>query len=359
MKNIYQSLLLLIAGSTQQELARHVRYLKVENEILRSKLGKRIAVAEKERNRLVKFASNLGSALSELVTIVHPETLRRWIRALGNTKKPKKAAKRGRPRTKEEIRALVVKLARENDWGYTRILGELRKLGVQAISRNTVKSILKEHGLDPGPKRGEGTWDEFLKIHAKTLWQCDFFAKKVLTMKGFRDLYILIFLHVETRQVYISPSTYHPNEEWVTQQAEQFLDHAKEQNLEVKILMHDRDTKFTASFDAIFDDSDRETKETAFRSPNTNAYVERYIQTLQQEVLDHFIVFGEQHMDHLVAEAVTYYHEERPHQAKDNDILIMPRIDGTSDTAEDGQPIQIECRERLGGLLKHYQHKAA
>jgi hypothetical protein len=187
---------------------------------------------------------------------------------------------------------LVVRLARENDWGYTRILGELRKLGIQAISRNTVKSILKEHGLDPGPKRGEGTWDEFLKIHAKTLWQCDFLSKKVLTLKGFRDLYLLIFLHVDSRRVYISPSTFHPNEEWVTQQARQFLDHAKQEKLEVKKLMHDRDTKFTESFDGVFNGTEGEVKETAFRSPNTNAFVERFIQTLQQEVLDRFIVFG-------------------------------------------------------------------
>jgi putative transposase len=78
-----------------------------------------------------------------------------------------------------------------------------------------VKAILKENGLDPGPKRGAGTWDELLKIHAATLWQCDFYAKKVLTVKGFRDLYLLVFLHVETWRAFIAPSTFHPNEAWV------------------------------------------------------------------------------------------------------------------------------------------------
>jgi hypothetical protein len=92
-----------------------------------------------------------------------------------------------------------------------------------------VKNILKENGLEPGPKRGEGTCDEFLKIHAATLWQCDFYSKKVLTIKGFRDLFLLVFLHVESRRVFIAPSTFHPNEEWVKEQA--------------------HDTKFTASFD--------------------------------------------------------------------------------------------------------------
>lgn len=156
MKNLYHRLLLLIAGSTQKELASQIRYLQIENEILRSKLPKRVPVTEKERNKLVKLGSKLGKALGELVTIVHPDTLRRWIRVAGKPGK-KTPAKKGRRRTKEEIRELIIKLARENDWGYTRILGEIKKLGIKPPSRNTVKNILKENGLEPGPKRGAGT----------------------------------------------------------------------------------------------------------------------------------------------------------------------------------------------------------
>jgi putative transposase len=358
MKNVYQSLILLIAGATQQELARQVRYLKVENEILRSKLPKRVTVTPKEKNRLAKFAAKLGSVLNELTSIAHPSTIRRWIReAEGGVKKS--VAKRGRPKTNEEIRELVLKMARENDWGYTRIMGELKKLGITPPSRNTIKNILKENGLEPGPKRGAGTWDDFLKQHAATLWQCDFYAKKALTLKGFRDLYILIFLHVESRRVYITPSTFHPNEEWVKQQAVTFLDHVKESDLDIKLLMHDRDTKFTASFDAVFDQAGAEMKQTAFRSPNTNAFVERYIQTLQQEVLDYFVVFGEQHMDHIVAEAVEHYHEERPHQSKENELLCKRPDNAATEDEPDEQKLRLQCNERLGGLLKHYYLRAA
>ncbi len=139
-------------------------------------------------------------------------------------------------------------LAKDNGWGYTRILGELRKLGIKAVSRNTVKNILKRYGYDPGPKRGTGTWDEFFKIHVATLWQCDFFSKKVLTTKGFRDLFVLVFLHAETRRVFISPSTFHPNEACVNEQARAFLKHIDETGLGATIVMHDRDTKFAASF---------------------------------------------------------------------------------------------------------------
>lgn len=368
MKNLYQRLLLLIAGATQLELARHVRYLKIENEILRSKLPKRVPVTSTEQSRLVKFGAKLGKALSELVTIVHPDTLRRWIRDSQQRAK-KKPVKKGRPRTQEQIRELILKLARENDWGYTRILGELRKLGIKAVSRNTVKNILKENGLDPGPKRGAGTWDEFLKIHAATLWQCDFYSKKVMTLKGIRDLYLLIFLHVETRRVFIAPATYHPNEAWVKRQAEAFLQHAKETGLESALVMRDRDAKFTASFDDVLKAGDVKVQKAAHRSPNTCAFVERFIQTLQQECLDYFVVFGEQHMNHLVSEMVAHYHEERPHQAKENAPLIQaaseppkrkPKARKKSTPPPDIVAIgDIECRERLGGLLKHYSRKAA
>ncbi len=151
MKNPYHALLMLIAGATQKELAAHIRYLKIELEIARAKLPKRVTFTPQERNRLIKFGAKLGRALDKLVTIVHPDTLRRWIR---ESKKPakKEPAKRGRRRTAEDIRKLIIKLAKENEWGYTRILGELRKLSIKSVSRNTVKKILKENGLDPGPQ---------------------------------------------------------------------------------------------------------------------------------------------------------------------------------------------------------------
>jgi putative transposase len=218
MQNIYRSLLLVLAGATQEELARQVRYLTVENQLLRSRLPRRINVTPQERNRLVRFGSKLGSALNKVVSIVHPDTLQRWIREDRRGRR-KVAVPRGRRRTPDQVRRLIVKLAKETGWGYTRILGELKKLGVRSVSRNTVRNILQVQGYDPGPQRGVGTWDEFLKIHAATLWQCDFFSKRVLTPKGFRELFVVVFLHVGTRRVFLTPATQHPNEVWVTEQA--------------------------------------------------------------------------------------------------------------------------------------------
>ena len=276
MRNIYTKLLLLIA---QKELARQVSYLKVENRILRSKLPARVPVTPQERSRLVRLGAKLGKALGELVTIVHPDTLRRWIRESRKRRKLKPGKVGPRP-TALEIRKLIVKIARETGWGYCRILGELKKLGIQSVSRNTVKRILIANGLDPGPKRGVGTWDEFLKIHAATLWQCDFLSVRALTPKGFRDLFLLVFLHVESRRVFLSPASYHPNEAWVCDQAQAFARHIKQSGLGADIVIHDRDSKFTAAFDAELRAAGLRVQKLAFCSPNTVAFVERFIQTL-------------------------------------------------------------------------------
>lgn len=136
--------------------------------------------------------------------------------------------------------------------------------------------------------------------------------------------------------------------------AERFLDHVEAEGQEVKLLMHDRDTKFTTSFDEVFREAQGEAKKTAFHSPTTNAYVERFIQTLQQEVLDSFVVFGTQHLDHLVSEMVEHYHEERPHQAMDNGLLVLkcpPSGDQEAPPSTRKVVVQGASRRRAEALL--------
>ena len=220
--------MLVIAGASQKELARQIKYLKVENQIMRSRLTRRVDVTPTERARLVKFAGKLAAkVLQQLVTIVHPDTLLRWVREdrRGTRKQP--PAYRGRRRTPEQLRRLIRRLARENDWSYTRIVGELKKLEIRPPSRNTVKYILKAVGLDSGPQRGEATWDDFLQRHAVSLWQCDFFSRRVLTLGGIRQAFVLAFIHVQTRRVILSPATFKPDAAWVSEQAETFVEQAR------------------------------------------------------------------------------------------------------------------------------------
>jgi putative transposase len=339
----------MLASLGKSELARQVQYLKAENEILRAKLPKRMTVTPTERRRLLRLGRKIGPALEHLITIVTYRTFLRWS---AGDKAGRTSGKRGRPRTDEEIREIIIRLAEENGWGYTRILGELKKLGIRRVCRSTVINILKAVGLDPGPQRGEGSWDEFLKIHAKTLWACDFLSKKVWTKWGLAEFFVLFFVHVGSRRVFVSGMTTHPDAPWVAQQARNFCMHLAERGEEASYLIHDRDTKFTGQFDALIESAGTTVKEPTAKSPNMNAFAERWAQTVQVECLDHFVVLGEDHLRYIVGEYVAYFNTERPHQAMDNAVL-------TGHEALAPAEGEILCRERLGGLLRHYYRQAA
>jgi putative transposase len=223
-----------------------------------------------------------------------------------------------------------------------------------------VKRILKKAGLEPGPKRGGGTWDEFLKRHAATLVQCDFLNKRIWTVQGLRDVFVLVFLHVGTRRVFVTPTTTNPTDSWVREQTGYYLQHAKAARLPVKLLFHDNDTKFTKALDRDLVKRQIDVRKTAFRSPNTNAFVDRFIQTIQVELLDHFVVLGQRHFNYLVKVWLDHYHTERPHQSKENDLLVIKRDQKRKPARAKAFPVSdVRCEQRLGGLLKHYYRKAS
>jgi putative transposase len=284
-----------------------------------------IIVTPKERQRLLKFGAKLGKPIRALVTIVVPSTFLRWIREDKRAKQQgTKPSKRGRPRTKEQIRKLIIRMAKENAWGYLRIVGEMKKLGIHSIKKSTVKNILKAAGLDPCPQRAGSTWDEFLQHHAASLWQCDFFSQKVLTTTGFREVFVLVFLHVATRRVILSPATLYPNEAWVTEQADSFVNQARSQGLRVRYTQRDRDGKF-AGFDSTLKRKRVKVLKSAVRAPNSRAYVERFIGTIRRECLYHFIFFGLTHLDNVMKTWLGFYHQLCPHQGLENELLLKPK----------------------------------
>jgi putative transposase len=361
MSRIFHPLLYVLVSASKQELIRRIAYLKSENQVLRNRLPKMIRTTPKERRQLVKAAQGLTKdTLRELVGIVSPCTILRW---LSQDERPVSRQKRssrkpGRPRTADDVRALIVRIAQETGWGYTRVLGELRKLG-HHLSRQTVKNILVEHGLDPGPKRGKGTWDEFLKMHWHTLWQCDFFSKRVWTWKGPIDLYLLVFMEVCSRRAWISSATAHPDSVWVAQQARNFCMDLPDRKGQAALVFHDSDTKFTQQFREILKAEGLRPKKMAVAAPNTNAFVERFVQTVKQECLDHFVVVGKSHLDYIVAEFLRYYHNLRPHQGVGNVTLDQATAkDPPTETVVSNTAGDIVRDEWLGGLLKSYRRAA-
>ena len=179
----------MLAQCTRNQLIRQIEFLKAENEILRKCVPTDFVYMRPEEP-LLELGKAIGPAVRHIITVVSYNAYLRWVRAEQTTNP---VPRWGRPPKGEELRALVLKIARETGWGYTRILGELKKLGAN-VSRQTVVNILKANGIEPGPKRGPGTWDEFLKQHAASLWQCDFFSRKVFTATGIRQAFVLAFI---------------------------------------------------------------------------------------------------------------------------------------------------------------------
>jgi putative transposase len=356
MGRLIKALYLYFATAEERNLVQQLEFVIEENKILRGKLPKRITVTIQERRRLVQLGKRLGSVAKELISIVTPRTFARWLN--GGTRRAKAPARKpGRPRTAQEIRELVIRIATESGSGAGRVLGELGNLGMR-LWRATVASMMREHGLDPHPRRGEGTWNEFVRRHAQTLWACDFFSKKVWTLGGLVDVFVLFFIHVQTRRVHIVGMTSNPDNEWMMQQARNISMLWADEPTSPEYLIMDMDTKFTHEFRERLEADDLQVMRVGPRQPNMNAYAERFVQTIRPECLDHFICFGVEHLRHIVHEFDIFYNRERPHQGVGNRRL--PDAAGESVPATITFPAgKVVCQERLGGLLKHYSRKAA
>ena len=219
-----------------------------------------------------------------------------------------------------------------------------------------MRTILKEEDIKPSPKRGRGTWDEFIKIHAETLWQVDFFSKMAVTRKGIQQTFVLAFINVKSRRVFCSPSTLTPDSKWMVKQAKSLLKKAKNAGLPIRYLVRDCDYKYVAEIDTVFEKAEIAIERTAPRAPNQNAFIERWIGSLKRECLDRFICFGREHLDHIVSEYVDYYNNLRPHQRLENRPLTghWSLVDEPLDDEK-----QVVCAVRLGGVLKNYERKVA
>ncbi len=169
-------------------------------------------------------------------------------------------------------------------------------------------------------------------------------------------LYVLTFIHIGSRRLWLSPSSLHPDAAWVTQQAERFQQHAKVADLPLTILLRDNDVKYPPGFNEVFRKAGATVPKMPPRAPNLRAHVERVIQTIQSEILDGIVLVGERHLNHILNETATWYNAERSHSARDHlppGWNNPPKVDNTA------VPSEIVCTARLGGLLNSYSRRAA
>jgi hypothetical protein len=278
-----------------------------------------------------------------------PATMLRWHRDLVRRKWTlRRPAHSGRPSLDPELSALIVRLARENPrWGYGRIQGELAKLG-QRVGCSTIRDLLKRQRVPPAPERARHgpTWRTFLRHYQQQVLAADFFAVESVLLQ---TIYALFFIEVRTRRVYLAGCTRHPTAAWVTQQARNLAWQLQEGMLPVQILLHDRDGKFPATFDAVFRSEGLHLVLTPPRCPQANCYAERWIGSARRECLDHLLILGERHLLRVLTAYTNFYNQHRPHQGLDQQCPI-PLARGP------GQG-PIVRRDVLGGIIHDYERQ--
>jgi putative transposase len=353
----WKRLLAYITGSVDQELLHRNEYLVTENRLLRQQIKGRIRLSDAERKTLAEIGKKLGKqALAEVANIVTPDTILAWHRKLVAQKFDGSRQRKppGCPMIGQEIEALVVRMARENrSWGYDRIVGALTNLGY-TVNDQTVGNILKRHGLPPAPERKKTTtWKEFIRTHMEVLVATDFFTAEVWTLGGLVTYYVLFFLHLGSRKVHMAGVTPHPNQAWMLQVARNVTMEEWGCLAPGQSLIHDRDGKYCPAFQRIIDAAGVKRVPLPPRSPNLNAYAERWLRSVKEECLARLILFGEAALCRALNEYVAHYHHERNHQGKGN-VLLFPLASQGKERA-----CHVRCRERLGGLLKYYDREAA
>lgn len=287
-------------------------------------------------------------AMGDVIRIVKPATLFGWHRALVRRKWTYHHRHAGRPRTDQEIEQLVLRLARENGWGYERIEGELLKLGY-TISHETVGNILERHGIPPAPERDPSpSWRHLMTHYRGQLLACDFFTVETLFLQ---TLYVLVFIEIGTRRVHFAGCTAHPDNVWVTQQARQVMWELEDRNPGIRFLIRDNDKKFTEAFDTIFRSEGIDVIRTPYRAPNANSYAERWIRSVREECLDKLLIINQAHLRRVMREYITFFNTARPHQGLEQQIPV-PKI-GHEHAGS------VRSRAVLGGIIHDYYRDAA
>ncbi len=244
-------------------------------------------------------------------------------------------------------------MAKENSgWGYDRIVGALSNLGY-SVSDQTVGNILRRHGIAPTPRRSQTTtWNDFIAAHMAVLAGIDFFTVEVLTWRGLATYYVLFFVQLESRRVHLAGITKHPDTVWMEQMARNAVDPEAGYLRTQRYVLHDRDTKFCASFRSILEAEGVKCLTLPARTPNLNAFAERWVRSVKQECLRRLVLFGEGSLRRALNEYLAHFHGERNHQGKGN-VLLFPQIAST-----DFDSPAIIRSPRLGGLLNYYWRAA-
>jgi len=288
---------------------------------------------------LWSWIARVWTQWQNVLVIVQPKTVVAWQRRRFRDHW-RRLSRPGRPPASPEIRSLIRRMSSANTlWGAPRILGELRKIGID-VAKSTVKRYMVQ-----GPRRGSPTWKTFLRNHARELVSVDFF---VVPTVRFRVLFVFLVLATDRRKVIHYNVTEHPTSEWTSRQILQ----AFPWDTVPRYVLRDRDSIYGSAFRQTVQNLEMTEILTAHRCPWQNPYVERLIGSIRRECLDHVIVFNEDHLRRILTEYFRYYHRWRTHRSLEMDVPDGRSIQGP----ELGDVIQMP---EVGGLHHHYEREAA
>lgn len=285
----------------------------------------------------------------DLRLIVTPETVLRWHRNIVRRRWAAKSRHKhpGRPRVHRNIRASVLRLAKENpDWGYRRIHGELAGLGIR-VAPSTVWEILTRAGIPPAPRRAGPTWAQFLRVQAEAILATDFFT--VDPLDG-TSAYVLAVIEHATRRIRILGVTVHPNDAWVTQMARNLLMDLDGHVESIKFLLRDRDTKFTAAWDEVFASTGIRILRSPICAPRANAIMERWIGGCRRELLDQTLIWNQRHLLRALRDYETHHNAHRPHRSLGQAAPLTPLPTAVTDL----DSLRLRRHSRVSGIINEY-----
>ena len=349
-------LLAVLSGWVNHRQQQIIEFQNAQLEALLKKQGRqRLLLSDDQRRILAVKGHALGrKALHDLTTIVTPDTILQWHRELVAKKWDQCETRNavGRPRIRQVIVDFIVRFAKENPtWGYDRIQGALSNVGYHSAD-STVANVLKGHGIEPAPDRKKSqAWRTFLKVHWDSIFATDFTTVEVWTRNGLITFYVMAVMHLKTRRVQIAGISPSPNAKWTEQICRNLTDSESGFLRDASHLIVDRDTSFLPMRRYLSQNTDTKIVLLPPKSPNLNSYMERWFRSLKSECLDQLIFFGQRTLERAINEYLQHYHAERNHQGLNNQ-LIEPDKSPCSDVDT------IQCRERLGGMLKSYRRAA-
>ena len=352
---VYRSLATLLswlALSARSSASKNAEILILRHEVAVLRRGNpKPKIDWADRAVLASLARILPRAL-RAHRIITPGTLLRWHRRMVTRKWTQPKAP-GRPLLADELVELIVKLARDNPrWGVARVQGELRRLG-HRIGAGTIRKILRSHGIPP-PAARDDCWRSFLRAHAATILAVDFFH--IDCAVSLTRLYVAFVIEHGTRHVHLLGVTRFPTAAWATQLARELTAGLADAGRGFTHLIRDRDSKFTAAFDAVFTACGMEVTPTAPQAPRMNAIAERFVRTARAECTDQMLITGEKHLRVILADYIDHYNTGRSHQG---DGMGLRAPDDDPDVIALPVPAaRIHRRTRLAGLINEYQQAA-